>query len=256
VAVSSPVAGVSEVHEMKMDGDVMKMRAVAGRSGPARRQGGGTQARWLPRHADGPEGAAAKGHHIASDPGVQGRQGRGNQDGAHRARGHGRTGRQAGGHARHGPQQAQDVSAHVPMTLTLHRTPLRRPWAVWLAVLVVLLGALAPTLTHALMLPRGRCRRGLKFVPAKAPAGWSLMLPLRQTIPLRCPGPPQRPRIARFACKPLTVAQHPTIRCLPLSWFSAGRGRHWSGRLFSTQQPTPLRHRHAGRRTSSELLNS
>jgi hypothetical protein len=30
VAVSSPVAGVSEVHEMKMDGDIMKMRAVSG----------------------------------------------------------------------------------------------------------------------------------------------------------------------------------------------------------------------------------
>jgi len=30
VSASSPVAGVSEVHEMKMDGDVMKMRAVAG----------------------------------------------------------------------------------------------------------------------------------------------------------------------------------------------------------------------------------
>ena len=30
VSVSSPVAGVAEVHEMKMDGDVMKMRAVAG----------------------------------------------------------------------------------------------------------------------------------------------------------------------------------------------------------------------------------
>lgn len=30
VGVSSPVAGVSEVHEMKMDGDVMKMRAVQG----------------------------------------------------------------------------------------------------------------------------------------------------------------------------------------------------------------------------------
>ncbi len=30
VAVSSPVAGVAEVHEMKMDGDVMKMRAVSG----------------------------------------------------------------------------------------------------------------------------------------------------------------------------------------------------------------------------------
>lgn len=30
VAVSSPVAGVAEVHEMKMDGGVMKMRAVQG----------------------------------------------------------------------------------------------------------------------------------------------------------------------------------------------------------------------------------
>lgn len=30
VAASSPVAGVVEVHEMKMEGDIMKMRAVAG----------------------------------------------------------------------------------------------------------------------------------------------------------------------------------------------------------------------------------
>ena len=30
VGVSSPVAGVGEVHEMKMEGDVMKMRAVQG----------------------------------------------------------------------------------------------------------------------------------------------------------------------------------------------------------------------------------
>ncbi len=30
VGASSPVAGVAEVHEMKMEGDVMKMRAVAG----------------------------------------------------------------------------------------------------------------------------------------------------------------------------------------------------------------------------------
>ena len=30
VSVSTPVAGVAEVHEMKMDGDVMRMRAVAG----------------------------------------------------------------------------------------------------------------------------------------------------------------------------------------------------------------------------------
>ena len=30
VSVSSPVAGVSEGHEMKMEGDIMRMRAVAG----------------------------------------------------------------------------------------------------------------------------------------------------------------------------------------------------------------------------------
>lgn len=30
IAVSSPAAGVAEVHEMKMEGEVMKMRAVAG----------------------------------------------------------------------------------------------------------------------------------------------------------------------------------------------------------------------------------
>ncbi len=30
VSASSPVAGVTEVHEMKMEGDVMKMRAVQG----------------------------------------------------------------------------------------------------------------------------------------------------------------------------------------------------------------------------------
>lgn len=35
VGVSSPVAGVAEVHEMKMDGDVMKMRAVEALDLPA-----------------------------------------------------------------------------------------------------------------------------------------------------------------------------------------------------------------------------
>ncbi len=34
-SVSSPVAGVSEIHEMKMEGDVMKMRAIAGLDLPA-----------------------------------------------------------------------------------------------------------------------------------------------------------------------------------------------------------------------------
>lgn len=35
VGASSPVAGVTEVHEMKMDGDVMRMRAVAALDLPA-----------------------------------------------------------------------------------------------------------------------------------------------------------------------------------------------------------------------------
>lgn len=35
VGVSSPVAGVSEMHEMKMEGDVMKMRALPSLDLPA-----------------------------------------------------------------------------------------------------------------------------------------------------------------------------------------------------------------------------
>lgn len=35
VGVSTPVAGVAEIHEMKMDGDVMKMRALDGLDLPA-----------------------------------------------------------------------------------------------------------------------------------------------------------------------------------------------------------------------------
>jgi len=35
VAASSPVAGVAEIHEMVMDGNVMKMRAIAGLELPA-----------------------------------------------------------------------------------------------------------------------------------------------------------------------------------------------------------------------------
>lgn len=35
VSVASPVAGVAEIHEMKMDGNVMKMRAMTGLDLPA-----------------------------------------------------------------------------------------------------------------------------------------------------------------------------------------------------------------------------
>ncbi|MDO8440556.1 MAG: DUF2946 domain-containing protein [Polaromonas sp.] len=41
------------------------------------------------------------------------------------------------------------------MSITPRQVSLRRPWAVWLAVLLAVFGALAPTLSHALLLARG-----------------------------------------------------------------------------------------------------
>jgi hypothetical protein len=41
------------------------------------------------------------------------------------------------------------------MSTPLRRTLLHRPWAVWLAVLIAVFGALAPTVSHALVLARG-----------------------------------------------------------------------------------------------------
>lgn len=41
------------------------------------------------------------------------------------------------------------------MFLKLHTTLLRRPWAVWLAVLIAVFGALAPTVSHALARSQG-----------------------------------------------------------------------------------------------------
>lgn len=41
------------------------------------------------------------------------------------------------------------------MPLTLHFALLRRPLVAWLAVLIALFGALAPTLSHALVMARG-----------------------------------------------------------------------------------------------------
>jgi hypothetical protein len=63
------------------------------------------------------------------------------------------------------------------MANTLHRTPLRRPWAVWLAVLIAVFSALAPTVSHALVLARGGAvpmvkictSRGAQWVIANTP---------------------------------------------------------------------------------------
>jgi hypothetical protein len=55
------------------------------------------------------------------------------------------------------------------MPTPLHRAPLRRPWAVWLGVLSAVLGALAPTLTHALMSARGQVAQGVEICTDQGP---------------------------------------------------------------------------------------
>ena len=74
VRAESPAAGVTEVHEMKMDGDVMKMRAVPSLALPAGKavelKPGGYHVMLMdlkPRW---------QGRHCAADAGVQGRPGR------------------------------------------------------------------------------------------------------------------------------------------------------------------------------------
>ena len=49
------------------------------------------------------------------------------------------------------------------MSTPLRRTLLHRPWAVWLAVLIAVLGAIAPTVTHALMLATGQSPQGVEI---------------------------------------------------------------------------------------------
>lgn len=49
------------------------------------------------------------------------------------------------------------------MPMPPHRTLLHRPWTVWLAVLAALLAALAPTMTHALMLAKGQPAQGVEI---------------------------------------------------------------------------------------------
>ena len=49
------------------------------------------------------------------------------------------------------------------MKITPHRTSLRRPWVVWLAVLIAVLGAMAPTVSHAVMLAKGQAMQGVEI---------------------------------------------------------------------------------------------
>jgi hypothetical protein len=55
------------------------------------------------------------------------------------------------------------------MTPTPRRHPLHRPWAMWLAVLIAVLGALAPTVSHALMFARGTAPMGVEICTSQGP---------------------------------------------------------------------------------------
>jgi hypothetical protein len=49
------------------------------------------------------------------------------------------------------------------MSASLHRALLHRLWAVWLAVLIAVFGALAPTVSNALTLARGGTTAGIEI---------------------------------------------------------------------------------------------
>ena len=55
------------------------------------------------------------------------------------------------------------------MPAILRPTSLRRPWAVWLAVLIAVLGAIAPTGSHALMLAGGQSPLGIEICTTQGP---------------------------------------------------------------------------------------
>ena len=63
LGADSPAAGIVEIHEMRMEGNTMRMRGVE--SSSSRRAGGRAETGRLPRDADGPEGAAQEGRHGA-----------------------------------------------------------------------------------------------------------------------------------------------------------------------------------------------
>jgi len=53
------------------------------------------------------------------------------------------------------------------MPTPLHRILQRRPWVVWLVVGIAVLGALAPTLTHGLMLAHGQAVQSVEICTAQ-----------------------------------------------------------------------------------------
>ncbi|MCF8157131.1 MAG: DUF2946 domain-containing protein [Rhodoferax sp.] len=77
------------------------------------------------------------------------------------------------------------------MRATPYRIPLCRPWAVWLAVLIAVFGAIAPTVSHARMLAAGHLPQGVEICTSQGPR-WVAA----DTMPSPDgPAPTQRPTI-------------------------------------------------------------
>jgi hypothetical protein len=110
------------------------------------------------------------------------------------------------------------------MSCTLHRTLLRRPWAVWLAVLIAVFSALAPTVSHAL---------ALTYRVAPMEASYCSSMGMVDAVPdstggqgsaaalVHCPfclhvtdrlAPPPQPVV----CPLRVVGRHPPPRVLPV----------------------------------------
>jgi|SRR5450830_697823 len=68
------------------------------------------------------------------------------------------------------------------MTLQLHLVPPRRSFAVWLAVLIAVFGALAPTLSHALVWSQGGTSAWTEVCTSTG-TRWVLLAPTQNAAP-------------------------------------------------------------------------
>jgi hypothetical protein len=84
------------------------------------------------------------------------------------------------------------------MKTTPHRTPLHRPWVVWLAVIIAVLGALAPTVSHALMLAKGQVPQGVEICTSAGPRWVSADVVTSADVSVPMPGSAAPPAHCQF----------------------------------------------------------
>jgi hypothetical protein len=150
---------------------------------------------------------------------------------------------------------------------------LRRPWAVWLALCVALLGALAPTVSHALSWARGG-NAGLVEVCTSTGPRWMALpgmaerasnTPLEDAqasssvsaLTMQPDGP--RPATVLDHC-PFCLLFADRIAPPPQAWqaplaLAQAAAPHWPRRRIISPFFTPTRPHRAGRLLSSNLSN-